>query len=196
MYTKIRSLENRRNKSHFNHIVINQDNQDKVITDPEDIVNHLIDRNQRHFGQAEGTPFSIPPLKAYNNLEQLDDPPPGIPEAAKTIYNYLRTTQSLPPINTIITDKDLQRMYTKWNENTTTSPSGLHLGHDKCLRHYDEDQDTQDLAHRVFHIKSKFINMALDNGIIYNRWRQVNTIMIEKVPGNYSINKLRALHIF
>ena len=35
-----------------------------TITVPEDIEKLLIHRNRHHFGQADGTPFTIPPLQA------------------------------------------------------------------------------------------------------------------------------------
>ena len=38
--------------------------------------------------------------------------------------------------------------------------------------------------------------MALAKGLIYERWTHINTVMIEKIPGVYHINKSRALHIF
>ena len=87
-------------------------------------------------------------------------------------------------------------MYSVWSENTTTSPSGLHLGHDKCPIKYSDASKPTELSHRLFTIKSQFINLALKHGIIYPRWQHINTVMIEKLPGNYNINKLRALHIF
>jgi hypothetical protein len=34
----------------------------EVIDVPTDILNQLQQRNQKHFGQAKGTPFTIPPL--------------------------------------------------------------------------------------------------------------------------------------
>ena len=195
-YKKIRSLKQGRSKSHFNHLIISQDNQDQVITDPDDIIKHLIDRNQKHFGQAQGTPFSIPPLNSCTQIKHLDNIPQDLPEAVQDIIQYLKRTPSLPAIETTITSTDLHRMYGHWNENTTTSPSGLHLGHDQCPRYYDAENATTELSQRLYTIKSQFINVALQHGIIYQQWQHTNTIMIEKIPGNYNINKLRALHIF
>jgi len=62
--------------------------------------------------------------------------------------------------------------------------------------HYEDTTDQPTLTTRVFNIKAQLINLALRHGIIYQRWVHINTIMIEKVPGVYHIDKLRALHIF
>ena len=155
-------------------------------------------RNQQHFGQAQGTPFSTAPLKDIKTLDQLQQlsPQEVNSEAVCEIIQYLRQTPALPIINTTITSTDLYQMYSVWSENTTTSPSGLHLGHDKCPIKYQDDSSSPALFHRLFHIKAEFINLALTNGIVYPRWQHINTIMIEKLPGNYHVNKLRALHIF
>ena len=83
-----------------------------------------------------------------------------------------------------------------WKESTSTSPSGLHLGHYKCpFKHVDED-DRSSLATRLYNIKAHFVNLSLRYGIIYKRWLQINAVMIEKIPGIYHIDKLRPLHIF
>ncbi len=34
----------------------------KKIDVPDEIVKHLLERNQKHFGQANGTPLTCPPL--------------------------------------------------------------------------------------------------------------------------------------
>jgi hypothetical protein len=43
-----------------------QCNDWQIIDVPSEIVNQLKKRNQLHFGQAHGTPFTVPPL-----LDQL-----------------------------------------------------------------------------------------------------------------------------
>jgi hypothetical protein len=35
------------------------------IYDPNQITDTIIERNQIHFGQAHGTPFTVPPLKNW-----------------------------------------------------------------------------------------------------------------------------------
>jgi len=196
MYAKIRALKHRKNHGQFNHLIVSNPQSEQVITNPDEMVHHLIIRNQQHFGQAQGTPFSVPPLQAYTRLDHLTECDLLLPEAVTAIIEYIKSLPPSSPINTTITAKDLTSIYQCWNEATTTSPSGLHLGHDKCPIYYDKESPTSGLSKRLFQLKSQFINVALTANIVYPRWQQINTIMIEKSPGNFNINKLRALHIF
>ena len=112
------------------------------------------------------------------------------------ILQYSHNTPTLPLIDTSIEADQFKELCRVWNETTSTSPSGNHLGHDKCPIKYENNQETPTLATRIFKIKSQLINMALKHGIIYSRWQTINTVMIEKVHGQYHIDKLRVLHIF
>ena len=135
MYRKIRRLTAKGGSKRFTHLIITENDTDVMIHEPHEIFQHLIQRNCSHFGQAEGTPFTRAPLTKLTDIQQI--PTDLITntnnQAVKTILQQLTISSQLPPINTTITAIDLQRLYQIWNENTTTSPSGLHLGHDKCL---------------------------------------------------------------
>ena len=115
---------------------------------------------------------------------------------ARAILSYLHNTPTLPTINTIISPDDLNSLYQVWKESTTTSPSGLQLGRDKGPLQYSDNTDIGNIQRRIIKIKSQFINLALKNNIIYERWKSINTVMIEKQPNLYHIEKLRALHLF
>ena len=92
--------------------------------------------------------------------------------------------------------EDIKSLYQVWKESTTTSPSGLHLGHDKDLLQYVNSDDLHDIPNRLFKIKTQFINLAIKHGVVYDRWKKINTVMIEKQPNVYHIDKLRTLHLF
>ena len=113
-----------------------------TVTVPKDIERLLLTRNRHHFGQAEGTPFTTPPLNAdvgykadgfaaelllhgqihYNEAH----------EATKLLIKHLqaRTTCTLQGVVTI---DEVRSKLKKWKETTTTSPSGLHLGNYHCM---------------------------------------------------------------
>jgi hypothetical protein len=55
------------------------------------------------------------------------------PEYVNLILERLASGKIVPTIETSITFEDMVRGYEKWNERTTTSPSGRHLGHYKIL---------------------------------------------------------------
>jgi len=106
---------------------------------------------------------------------------------------------TLPPIDTTITSEDVRTGYKVWKEHTTTAPSGIHLGHFTAVLKWNETPQALEqpsLADRLFTIQARFLQAAITNNIIYDRWKKVVTIMIEKQPGNPTINKLRALHLF
>jgi hypothetical protein len=41
----------------------------KTLDCPQEIENALLERNKKHFGQAQGTPFTVPPLSQEINFE-------------------------------------------------------------------------------------------------------------------------------
>ena len=98
-----------------------------------------------------------------------------------------------------------------WRENTTTSPSGLHLGHFKALivryQYSDDDPDAESngmlscdewyhmqQALRTFHLQ--LITYALERGYPYSRWQSIiNTIMF-KEENNIRIHCTCVIHIY
>ena len=95
---------------------------------------------------------------------------------------------------------DIIACYTKWRESTSTSPYGDHLGHDKAvLRHTSRLLPTDDpslhIGQRMFAIKALLLNLANGSTFLYERWLTVINAMIEKIPGNPCIDKMRIIHI-
>jgi hypothetical protein len=96
-------------------------------------------RNIIHFGQAHGTPFTVPPLDKLNweatsiEAEELlsgSIPAQFISNNPYTIriLEYIANRESIPPIDTFVTTYQMSRGFKKWRESTSTSPSGYHLG--------------------------------------------------------------------
>jgi hypothetical protein len=100
-------------------------------------------RNQRHFGQAEGTAFTCAPLAELLSWE-------GDTHAADLILRgeytndeledvtqlLLKHCESVSPLDAIEPEITLAAFTGKlriWRESTSTSPSGRHLGHYKTL---------------------------------------------------------------
>eukprot|EP00957_Ditylum_brightwellii_P161619 12305375-Ditylum_brightwellii.AAC.1 len=115
-----------------------------MVDTPQDIAFYLKLRNQLHFGQPQGTPFTIPPLKHkvdwaanlitlelilngdYSN-EELD-------VLAKKLLNHCKREKENLTIGESITEKEWKNKIKVWTEKTTTSPSGRYLGHLKALQ--------------------------------------------------------------
>ena len=176
---------------------------------PVEIVTLLQRRNRTHFGQAHGTPFTIPPLsdllgytgqsKTQNQMldgtfqcQEYDD-------QVRALIQHLQITDELrrdPARPTISEDTFIGKLKIR-SESTTTSPSGMHLGHYKALiaRHsYSTTAPDDDLtlefrkrrdelnfrqdALRSLHLR--LINYALERGYSYRRWQKVaNTILFK-----------------
>lgn len=132
----------------------------QVIDVPSEVVEQIQRRNRAHFGQAHGTPLTVPPLES--DLGFCGDGPGGeailngtydtssYEDNVKLLIQHLQQVHDVaqhPSYYPTIREEELVGKLKIWKESTTTSPSGLHLGHYKALiaRHqYSEDES--DLA--------------------------------------------------
>jgi hypothetical protein len=62
-----------------------------------------------------------------------DYSPPGIDELMQTLDGHMSATVTLDKFPTTITVAEWEAKIKIWDERTTTSPSGMHLGHHKAL---------------------------------------------------------------
>jgi hypothetical protein len=95
-----------------------------------------------------------------------------------------------------------------WKESTSTSPSGRHLGHYKCLlldlKEPNDETTTETLddnvpesrATSILKVYWNMIRATAQLGISLARWQVSHTSMIQKTPGINCIDKLRAIHIY
>jgi hypothetical protein len=99
-----------------------------------------------------------------------------------------------------------------WRESTTTSPSGLHLGHYKafCARHQYSDIDDEDLTEdqvvekhelnmmqqQLLELHLNLLNYALSRGYSYRRWRMIANTILLKDSDNVKIHRTRVIHIY
>jgi hypothetical protein len=89
-------------------------------------------------------------------------------------------------ISSVISSSDIVRGIKKWRESAATSPSGRHLGYYKALI---TDPVLLDGL-------TKFLHVAISNGISVKRWSKAVNVLIEKDPGIPNINWLRIIHLF
>ena len=124
------------------------------ITDGPTIERLLLDRNVRHFRQAEGTPLASPEcieaigfgatsplaqaiLSGDGNIDNITT------DAASKLFLH-EMKQTSPSLAITLTKEQMMTRYKGWNEGTTTSVgSGRHLGHYAALwRPFQYKQDT------------------------------------------------------
>lgn len=115
----------------------------RCVTQPQEIEYYLMLRNRMHFGQAQGTPFTCPPfqhdfdwLAATPEAEQLLNGNYPVDSAIPNCNDLLQACTALTGLDDTpaeLTEEEFQGKIRVWRENTTTSPSGRHLGWYKAL---------------------------------------------------------------
>lgn len=131
---------------------------------PDKVVKHLLTQNQKHFGQAAETPFTVHPLRTHlvfdgqgdeaaeevlHGIYRYEGSDPNVETLMKYIRQIARAqTMTLQPT---ITEKEIIGKLKVWRELTTTLPSGLHLGHYKALvswHRYSKQPEDEDKDHQ------------------------------------------------
>jgi hypothetical protein len=190
-----------------------EDKPFRTLTLPEEITQYLKARNQRHFGQATGTPFTQAPLTElitwqadtdtaelilqgeYTN-DELDD-------ITQLLLKHCQLVSTPDVIKPDLTLQDFTAKLRIWRESTSTSPSGRHLGHYKavcrpiahaCEPHKKGFMEAARQAILQAHLD--IINYGLLHGYSVQRWQQVVNVMILREPANHCMHRLRVLHLF
>jgi hypothetical protein len=114
-----------------------------AITDGPTIKNLILNRNIRHFRQAETTPLATPEVirtigfgadtdRAEQLLEGTGDPT-DITDDEWSRYLLTSMRRHSKELKIEITAEKMMNKYKIWKERTSTSPSGRHLGHFHAL---------------------------------------------------------------
>ncbi len=152
---------------------------------PEDVVFHLRERKRRHFGhfgQAAGSPFTVPPLSSQLGYDAQSDTAEAVLQGEYQ-YNYgndpnvllllqhLKRTAEIEQlqVDATLSEKEFCGKLSAWRESTSTSPSGLHLGHYKALtsRHRysnileDKDDEHRQNRDRLNHMQREMLDLHL-----------------------------------
>ena len=178
---------------------------------------HLCERNRRHFGQANGSPFTVPPLSTQLGYDSQTETAEQILQGeyqysggdsnVQLLLKYLNYTEDIEQlkVETTISEEDFRGKMSEWRESMSTSPSGLHLGHYKALiaRHRysnipeDEDEDHRQNRDRLNRMQREMLdlhlallNYALRRGYSCHRWTKVaNTILFKIQESSRSIGR-------
>jgi hypothetical protein len=183
-WCRMRRAMGKGKKSGLSSILVeNEDGTTRWITDKAEMEKKLIEQFQKHYSQADGTPFTQSPLMdilgPYGTTEEATwlfdgtchiDDNSDIDKAAKAILMNLKKHDGTKNVCDHITADDLRQGYSKWRESTSTSPSGLHLGHEKALLRMESKppkEGKRHLSERVFGIIAKFLNLAIEHCHVY-----------------------------
>jgi hypothetical protein len=184
----------------------------RTVDLPDEIVYYLLTRNRLHFGQAKGTPFTEPIFTHHLDWAASTETAELILEGefdatelsdiqALLMKHCARQHTDVLPL--AITEAQFISKFKLWKENTSTSPSGLHLGHYKALvlrndadLSTDEGKTTERQRKELISAHVAMINYALRHSYSYHRWKNVVNVMIQKEPGNSKVHRLRVIHIY
>jgi hypothetical protein len=179
----------------------------------------IIERNQRHFAQAEGTPFTRSPLNliasanGFNTFKDVTGADITLPDSAfietQTVLDILRerSQDPCPEWSPTVTFDDFINALLHWREETATSPSGRHLGiYRSLVTAYCDSSDefserdhgltVQEKAEAILQVIFGLAEAASRLGFYLKRWTQVVNVMIYKKLGCIELNKLRVIHLF
>ena len=198
----------------------------QTIDVPDEIVYHLQ-------AQAHGTPFTCEPLitdigfcgdgLGAEDILQGQYQSHPLASQIQLLLQHLKLTTEMAQLRSFptISHDELVGKLKVWRESTTTSPSGMHLGHYKSLiaRHkysnaiddsrsesdsdstsepsdYDLKCEYDRMQHAILRVHLLIINYALERGYSLNRWQKVANTILFKEPGNVKIHRTRVIHIY
>lgn len=207
IFTHLRWISGKCPPPPLSYLIKENDGDVQVIVGSDEIEAELFQRNISHFSQSDATPFAKGEFQnlfgkyGTNDLSQsiLQGEPLDAKftssESTRIFFETLQKQCAIDAIQGTVNGMDLQGGYKIWNEGTSTSPSGLHLGHYKATLHKIIRNDETSFTDDFFDHIARMINLAIKHRHVYSRWKTVITTMIEKIPGTPRIDKLRVIHI-
>jgi hypothetical protein len=178
----------------------------EAIHDQNLVQQYIQRRNILHFGQAQGTPFTEPPISDINwqanSIPAKEILNGVIPMSflsenpyVEKILKYMANRANLPEIDTHITPEQVCRGLRCWRENTSTSPSGYHLGLRRIVTYPVESAEIEEIRQNIIQVQTDIMNIPIQQGYSPSRWQTVVNAMLEKIPGKPLLHKLRIIHI-
>jgi hypothetical protein len=183
-----------------------------AITDGPTIERIILEKNIRHFRQAEFTPLASPEvirkigfgadtIQAEQLLEGTGDPT-DITDDEWSRFLLTSMKRSSEELNIEITAEKMMEKYMRWNERTSTSPSGRHLGHFHALfrplkaKNKKHREQLDDIRDDIIDLHATMLQTAYDNEHVYKRWEYILTCMLAKESGIPRIHRLRVIHLY
>jgi hypothetical protein len=112
----------------------------KIVDTHKALEDAIIERNRRHFAQADGTPFTKDPLSQIGSTNDYNvsadangnniTPPEDSFVETKAVMALLQEKQQDPGLlwSVMVSFDEFIAGFLHWRESTSTSPSGRHLG--------------------------------------------------------------------
>jgi hypothetical protein len=173
----------------------------RTITGPTGIAQVVKLMNIQQYNQAFHTPFGSGPLAnaigrsadTETSQQLLAGDLASIPLASlmPETVNILNTLASSQPTISLetpitITESDFIAMYKSLHEDTSSSPSGRHVGHYKAILND---------SHLVT-LHATMMSLPFAHGFIPPRWTKVTDIMLQKEQNNSRCHRRRIIALF
>jgi hypothetical protein len=165
MYLRIQRVLGKGHKGSINKILVPDETREegwRPLFDQEEILQRLIEPNQEHSGQAEGTPLTTGEVHDILGWDSLTEEAAAIlapgtfdveslanDDANQAILRKLGEQKTIPELPTTITAEELIEAIKKWKERTSASPSGRHLGHLKAMLAFERKPEIENVDHVI-----------------------------------------------
>jgi hypothetical protein len=190
-----------------------------IVDTKSELESRILARNKKHFAQAQGTPFTKSPLldmtpenlpDYFDSSGQPQHLPAGTFLETTTVLELVRDAfhDRPPSIKPTISFEDFGTSFLHWDEKTSTSPSGRHIGLYKSIvtAHIDSGNELRDTtkgthptnskATDILHAIHAVATCVAERGIYLRRWIYVVNAMIYKKPGVVELDELRVIYLF
>ena len=114
--------------------------------------------------------------------------PPEVDPTIQTVIDSLKAKDdmTIKKQPSPITCEEYKDGWKKVKEKTSSSPSGLHVGHWKC----------GSLNPMINWLNTSMANIPFMSGYSPKHWKQGINVIIEKVKGNVRVEKLRTILLY
>ena len=132
-------------------------------------------------------------MSSNNFLQQIQNQEQIVEElhpSTRSFFNQMISSKREPLVEKFLTVSSVKQRFWKWRESTSTSPSGLHLGHWRTIvMDYNlensptEDAEICEIQETILSARVSLLNYAIKWNYSFRRWQKIVTLMILKEVG-------------
>jgi hypothetical protein len=111
------------------------------------------------------------------------------------ILKYIAEREKLLEIDTFISPTQVSKGFKKWKEETSTLPSGCHLGLRRIPAFATNMKELEKMQSSIQQIQADVINLPVSCGFSPKRWKTILNAMLEKISGKPLLHKLQVFKV-
>ena len=152
--------------------------------------------NIQHYNQAKNTPLAQYPEQIQLHKNLPSDKHQHMEDMITEFLTQIEA-QASETLSGVIDPESWRRRMMKWREDTSTSPSGLHLGHYKAVYkphvwtyelESEEKKELDEKQQKISTLQIQLLNLALKNKVIFTQWLVINSILLFKDKTNHFLH--------